>query len=173
MVWHAAPMLGLTGERSPNSVMRDPQDRNDAIGKKPGGPLSTVLDKPYSLLMSLSLALALSGGFGLGLYLLLSIGFKLPLPAGTPALIQVHGQVQALGFVMMFIMAVGVQIIPRFHSSSLDRPRLVSIGGVMLGAGVVLRALSQPFSPSLPRNTGLILGALLTLIGVLLVVYAF
>src|SRR5215203_3459536 len=153
--------------------MRDPQDRNDAIGKKPGGPLSAALDKPYSLLMSLSLALALSGGFGLGLYLLLSIAFKLSLPASTPALIQVHGQVQALGFVMMFIMAVGVQIIPRFHSSSLDRPRLVSLGGLMLGAGIVLRALSQPFSPSLPRNTGLILEALLTLIGALLVVYAF
>src|SRR5215204_7021176 len=118
MVWHAAPMLRLTGERATNSVMRDLQERNGAIGKKPGGPLSAALDKPYSLLMSLSLALALSGGFGLGLYLLLSIAFKLSLPASTPALIQVHGQVQALGFVMMFIMAVGVQIIPRFHSSS-------------------------------------------------------
>ena len=80
MVWHAARMFRLTGERAANSVMRDPQDRNGAIGKKPGGPLSAALDKPYSLLMSLSLALALSGGFGLGLYLLLSIAFKLSPP---------------------------------------------------------------------------------------------
>jgi hypothetical protein len=138
-------------------------------GKRSAG----ILDQPYVLLMGLSLALALSAGFGLGLYLLLSIAFRLPLPATTPALIQVHGQVQALGFVMLFIMAVGVQIIPRFHSSTLDRPRLVSIGGLMLAAGVGARTLSQPAAASVARSVSLLLAAALTLIGALLVVYAF
>jgi hypothetical protein len=153
--------------------MRDPHQPEHVIGKKPGERLLGVLDQPYSLLMSLSLALALSAGFGLGLYLLLSIAFRLPLPATTPALMQVHGQAEALGFVMLFIMAVGVQIIPRFHSSTLDRPRLVSVGGLMLASGVTIRALAQPIPASTSRSVGLILAAILTLIGALPVVYAF
>jgi hypothetical protein len=154
-------------------MMGESQQRGDAINQTLGRRVTGVLDQPYGLLISLSLTLALSGGFGLGLYLLLSIAFRLPLPTGTAALIQTHGQVQALGFVTLFIMAVAVQIIPRFHSSRLDRPRLVSLGGLMLATGVTLRALSQPASVSLPRSVGLILGALLTLVGAGVVVYAF
>ena len=153
--------------------MSDDRRNDGVIGKSSDGRVAAVLDQPYRLLVRLSLALGLVGGFGLGLYVLLSIAFKFPLPATTPALIQVHGQVQALGFVALFIMAVGVQIIPRFHSSTLDRPRLVSLGGLMLGTGVVLRAFGQPAPPSTPRSVMLVLGALLALIGVLFAVYAF
>jgi hypothetical protein len=88
------------------------------------------------------LGLAVAFGLSLGLYLIVGFAVGLPLATVTPALIQVHGQVQALGFVTLFIMAVGVQLFPRFHSSRLDRPRLVSTGRLMLATGLVLRVIA-------------------------------
>lgn len=140
-----------------------------ASARVPVGPL----DNPYALLVRLSLGLALAGGFTLGLYLVLGFAFGLPLPASTPALMQVHGQVQALGFLALFIMAVGVQLFPRFHATTLDRPHLVALGGLGLAAGVVLRAAAQPAPPSAARSVALLASALLALGGVLLAVYAF
>ena len=84
------------------------------------------LESPYRLLIRTSLALGVAAGFSLGLYLLLGFAFGWPLSAGTPALIEVHGQIQVFGFLVMFIMAVGVQLFPRFHASRLDRPAQVS-----------------------------------------------
>jgi hypothetical protein len=131
------------------------------------------LDRPFSLLVRISLALALSLGFGVGLYLLLGFAFRFPLSAVTPALMQVHGQVQALGFVALFIIAVAAQLIPRFHTSTLDRPRLVSVGGLLVGTGVALRAVAQPAEPSLIRGVALVAGAVAEMLGVLLAISAF
>jgi hypothetical protein len=133
-----------------------------------------VLSNPHPLLIRASLALALVFGFSLGLYLVIGFAFDLPLAATTPALMQVHGQVQALGFVTMFIIAVGVQLFPRFHASRLDRPRLVSIGGLTLGLGIVLRAVAQPALPGpWARAAALAASGFLELVGVVLAVYAF
>ena len=133
-----------------------------------------LLDNPHPLLIRTSLALALGVGFSLGLYMIVGFAFGLPLTASTPMLMQVHGQVQALGFIALFIMAVGVQLFPRFHASRLDRPRLVSIGGLMLAAGLVLRTLAQPASPAQEwRGAALIVSGLLQAAGVGVAVYAF
>jgi hypothetical protein len=129
---------------------------------------------PYPLLIRTSLALALAGGFSIGLYLILGFAFGLPLAPSTPALMQVHGQVQSLGFVALFIMAVGVQLFPRFHSSLLDRPAQVSVGGLLLALGIALRLVGQPLiPPSAPRPAMLIASGVLQLVGVLLAVHAF
>ena len=132
------------------------------------------LANPHQLLIRLSLGLALAFGFSLGVYLIFGFAFGLPLAASTPALMQVHGQVQAFGFVAMFIMAVGVQLIPRFHSSRLDRPWLISIGGLVLALGITLRVLAQPFDVNAaPRALGLVVSGILEFAGVDLAVYAF
>jgi hypothetical protein len=133
-----------------------------------------VLDNPHPLLIRAGLLLALAFGFSLGLYLVVSFAFGLPVTAAAPALMQVHGQVQALGFVTLFIIAVGVQLFPRFHATRLDRPRVVSIGGLVLGLGIVLRAVAQPVAPGpWTRAVGLASSGLLELLGVALAVYAF
>jgi uncharacterized protein involved in response to NO len=132
------------------------------------------LDSPYRLLLRASLALGVGVGFSLGLYLLLGFAFGLPLSAGAPALMQVHGQVQVFGFLAMFIMAVGVQLFPRFHASRLDRPAQVSGGGLLLAVGMALRVIAQPLLVDAPIRPGaLLLSATLALVGVLLVVHAF
>jgi hypothetical protein len=132
------------------------------------------LDSPYRLLIRTSLALGVAAGFSLGLYLLLGFAFGWPLSAGTPALMQVHGQIQVFGFLVMFIMAVGVQLFPRFHASRLDRPAQVSGGGLLLATGVVLRAIAQPLPAEAAIRPGvLLLSGVMTLVGVGLVVHAF
>lgn len=138
----------------------------------PSGP--GWLRNPHPLLIRTSLALALGIGFLLGLYLVVGFAFRLPLSASTPALMQVHGQVQALGFVALFIMAVGVQLFPRFHSSHLDRPEIVSIGGLTLAAALLLRAFTQPLqAPDMIRSPGVVVSSLLEMAGVAMAVYAF
>jgi hypothetical protein len=133
-----------------------------------------LLANPHPLLIRTSLGLAVAFGFSLGLYLVVGFAFGLPLAAGTPALMQVHGQVQALGFVALFIMAVGVQLFPRFHSARLDRPRQVSIGGLLLATGLVLRVIAQPLADAGPlRPLALVASGLLELAGVAVAVQAF
>jgi hypothetical protein len=132
------------------------------------------MDSPYRVLIRTSLVLGVGAGFSLGLYLLLGFAFALPLSGGTPALMQVHGQIQVFGFLAMFIMAVGVQLFPRFHASRLDRPAQVSAGGLVLATGVVLRAIAQPLPIDATSRPGaLLLSGALTLVGVLTVMHAF
>ena len=112
--------------------------------ERTSGPVTRSLRAPYRLLIRTSLALALVAGFSIGLYLVLGFAFGLPLTPGTPALMQAHGQVQSLGFIALFILAVGVQLFPRFHANRLDRPGQVSLGGLLLALGVALRVIAQP-----------------------------
>jgi hypothetical protein len=133
-----------------------------------------ILSNPHPLLIRTSLALALVFGFSVGFYLIVGFAFGLPLAASTPALMQLHGQMQALGFVALFIMAVGVQLFPRFHSAQLDRPWLVSIGGLVLAVGLLLRALTQPrVPPDAARAVGLVTSGSLEMVGLALAGYAF
>jgi hypothetical protein len=116
----------------------------DPLTRRAGPAGSSWLNSPYRLLIRSSLALGVGAGFSLGLYLLLGFAFRLPLSAGTPALMQVHGHIQVLGLLAMFIMAVGVQLFPRFHATRLERPMHVSAGGLMLAAGVCCEPLRSP-----------------------------
>lgn len=83
------------------------------------------LDNPHPLLIRTSLGLALAFGFSLGLYLIVGFALALPLAPSTPALMQVHGQIQALGFVALFIMAVWASSCSRDFTrrGSIDRAR--------------------------------------------------
>jgi hypothetical protein len=133
------------------------------------------VDNAHTLLIRVSLGLATAVGFALGLYLVLGFAFGVPpLVAATPALMQVHGQVQALGFIGLFIMGVAVQLLPRFHASRLDRPRQVAIGGLMLAGGLVLRTMAQPVAlTETLRAPALVLSGVMELAGVAIAVLAF
>jgi hypothetical protein len=132
------------------------------------------LDSPYPLQIRTSLVMGVTVGFSLGLYLLLGFAFGLRISAGAPALVKVHGQVQIFGFLALFIIAVAVQLFPRFHATPLHRPAQVSAGGLLLSAGVTVRAIAQPLPGDASVRSGtLLLSSVLTLVGVILVVHAF
>jgi hypothetical protein len=91
-------------------------------------------------------------------------------PGSVGALVQVHGQVQALGFIALFILAVGTRLLPRFHFTHLEGGLWVSLGGLALAAGVMLRAIFQPLDDSTLRSAVLVASGVLSLVGVLMAV---
>lgn len=123
---------------------------------------------PFPILLRASLLLGLVPGFGLGLILLLSVALRLSLPLDWLALVQVHGQVQAVGFVALFIFGAATVLVPRFLASPLRRPGLSIAGGLGLATGLVLRSLAQPAPPSPVWSVALGLSAVLELGGLLL-----
>ena len=124
--------------------------------------------RPFELLARTSLALGTLAGFGLGLLLILPVAFRLPLELPWLPLVQVHGQVQVLGFAGLFIFAVGTVIFPRFLNAPRWDARRAQLGGLLLAAGLVLRALAQPLEPSAIRSVALLASGLLELAGPLL-----
>lgn len=128
---------------------------------------------PQRVLLYWSLGLALFGGFGLGALLVAGFAGWLPVAPAAPVLMQVHGQVQAVGFIAVFVLAMGVQLFPRFHATDLRHPGRVTLGGSLLALGVLLRALAQPLAVDTDgRGALLVAAALLQLGGLLLAVSA-
>jgi uncharacterized protein involved in response to NO len=124
--------------------------------------------KPFATLARISLVLGTVAGFGLGFVLLLPVAFRLPVALPWLPLVQVHGQVQTLGFAALFIFAVGTILFPRFLGVPGWNASRATRGGLLLAAGVTLRTLSQPLEPSTLRSTLLLLSGPLTLLGPLL-----
>jgi hypothetical protein len=124
--------------------------------------------EPFTRLARASLVLGTLAGFGVGLTLLLPVAFGVPIALPWLQLAQAHGQVQALGFAGLFIMAVGTVIFPRFMNTVHWNAGQAELGGLLLAAGVTLRALSQPLPPSEPRALALALSGILSLVGPIL-----
>ncbi len=164
-------------ERPGHSIVKRASVPNVQLAHKTMEPPTSawrrLLDDPFRLLVRTSLILALVGGFGLGWALLMSFTFRVPLFANPGALIQAHGQVQALGFVALMVMGVATRLVPVFHGAKLVGAPLVSVGGLTLASGVVLRAVSQPLPPDPLRNAAVGASGVLVLGGVLLAFAAF
>jgi hypothetical protein len=118
--------------------------------------------------MRLALGMALVPGLGTGLLLVLVAGAGLPLAIAWPQLAQAHGQIQALGFVLLFIVAVALQLFPRFLGAPLRGTYRATWGAVAISVGLVLRLLAQPLAPGPLRAASLTVSALAVPTGVLL-----
>jgi hypothetical protein len=128
---------------------------------------------PYAATMRLALGLALLPGLGTGLLLVLVAGMQLPLAIAWPQLAQAHGQIQTLGFVLVFIVSVGLQLFPRFLGAPLAQPRRATIGTTIIAVALLARLFGQPLPPGAPRTILLLLAALGVPAGALLAGSAF
>ena len=128
---------------------------------------------PYAAAMRLALALALVPGLGTGLLLVLVAGAHLPLVIGWPQLAQAHGQIQTLGFVSTFIVAVGLQLFPRFLGSPLRHAHRAAWGSAVVALALIARLVGQPLAPSPARAALLALAAVGVSVGVLVAGSAF
>lgn len=97
--------------------------------------------------MRLALGLAVLPGLGTGLLLVLVAGAHLPLSIAWPQLAQAHGQIQTLGFVLVFITSVGMQLFPRFLSAPLGHPGRATLGASVLTLALLARLIAQPLPP--------------------------
>ena len=110
----------------------------------------------YRVTMGLALAMAVLPGLGTGLFLVMIAGLGLPMFAAWPELAQAHGQIQALGFVDLFIIAVALQLFPRFLATPLEHSERVVWSAWLLAAALVLRLLGQPLQPGALRSVVLV-----------------
>ena len=109
----------------------------------------------YATTMRLALGLAVLPGLGTGLLLVLVAGAHLPLSIAWPQLAQAHGQIQTLGFVLVFITSVGMQLFPRFLSAPLSHPGRATLGACVLTLALLARLIAQPLAPG-PLRVGLL-----------------
>src|SRR5690242_19745067 len=82
---------------------------------------------PSTTLLRLSVILSAVAGFGVGLTLLTSIALGSVGRLPFEALAQAHGQVQALGFVGLFIVGTAAVLLPGFLAAPLRRQRTILI----------------------------------------------
>src|SRR5690348_10970728 len=100
---------------------------------------------PVAILPRTALALGVTAGPGLRLWLLLARTVQAPLGgASWLALVQVHGFVQLFGFAGLFVMGVGLHLLPRLRGGAPvgRRPSLAVY--LLTVTGVVVRAVAQP-----------------------------
>ena len=113
-----------------------------------------------------ALFIALTAGFGLGLWLLLARTAGLTTGGlSWLALVQVHGTIQLFGFAGMFLMGVGLHVLPRFRGAPPTPRALAAVAYAATLSAVVLRAVTQPVSSFPGREVLLPLSGLLLVIG--------
>lgn len=123
---------------------------------------------PTTALLRLSVLLGASAGFSLGLLLLGALEKQRAEALPWAALAQVHGQVQTVGFVGLFVLGTAAQLLPGFLSVPLVRPRQITLGGYLVALALILRAITQPMAASPVRNLAVVLSAVGELAGVAL-----
>jgi hypothetical protein len=118
---------------------------------RPPRPRAIAGPHPTTVLIRLSLLLGATAGFSLGLVLLGAVVLGRASVVPWAALAQVHGQVQAIGFVALFILGTAAQLLPGFLACPLTRPGRVTLGGGLVAGAVVVRAVAQPLWPGPAR----------------------
>lgn len=128
---------------------------------------------PYAATMRMALAMTVVPGLGTGLLLVLVAGLRLHWAIPWPQLAQAHGQVQTLGFVVPFIIAVALQLFPRFLSAPLLHADRAVIGAAVLALALLVRFAAQPLDDGPPRSVLLVVSALAVPVGAMVAGTAF
>ncbi len=137
----------------------------------PAGMVPRRRHEPYQYFLKASLLLAMTIGWLLGAIELSAIAFHDASPSLaarliSPALFQVHGQSQILGWVGLFIMGISYQVVPRQRRVAIHASTMAYVVLALMVAGIVLRAISQPLAAASVLFRGLtVLSALLELAG--------
>jgi NnrS protein len=114
----------------------------------PAGIVPRRRHEPYQYFLKASLLVAITIGWLLGALELLAITSRGAFARAliSPALFQVHGQSQIVGWVGLFIMGISYQVIPRQRRVAIHTPVMAWIVLALMLAGIVLRAISQPLA---------------------------
>lgn len=123
----------------------------------PAGIVPRRRHEPYQYFLKASLLVAITIGWLLGTLELLAIisHGALARQLISPALFQVHGQSQIVGWVGLFIMGISYQVIPRQRRVAIHAPAMAWLVLALMLAGILLRAVSQPLASGSPLFRGL------------------
>jgi hypothetical protein len=95
--------------------------------------------------LAIALLIAVFGGFVLAIMLPVEIALG-RVGGGWAARVQVHGHLQTVGCVGLFIMGVAYRLVPRFAGRPLPYPALVAPSFWLVAGGVLVRAVVQPLA---------------------------
>ncbi len=90
-----------------------------------------------------AIALGLLGGFGIGAHLVFVLGFGYPVRESFPALIQVHGHLQLLGWTGLFIIGISLYKLPRLTSAEPIKRSALFLIYIPIAGGLVLRSFAE------------------------------
>ncbi|MGH2519202.1 MAG: hypothetical protein ACRDF8_05310 [Chloroflexota bacterium] len=138
----------------------------------PAGMVPRRRHEPYQAYLKASLVVAITAGWLLGAVELCAITFHGAFQGVAsrlinPALFEVHGQSQIIGWVGLFIMGIAYQVIPRQRRVALHAPGVSYVVLALMLSGIALRAVAQPLAGGSHLFGGLtVLSAALELAGV-------
>ena len=126
-------------------------------------------EAPYQAFIAASLILGIGGGFLLSVLLPLArtLDWGWGATQRWAVLVQVHGQLQLIGFVGLFIMGMALRLMPRISGRPLALRPLVPLLIPSIGGYVVLRSFAQPLDDGPLRDASLALSAGLLALGAL------
>ncbi len=100
----------------------------------------------------MALAVAIFGGFALAGHLAFLIGFNRPLGDGFATYIQIHGHLQLVGWVGLFIIGISLHFIPRLSSVPISQPQWIPRLLWLIGIGLFLQFISHSILPYLDNG---------------------
>ena len=89
-------------------------------GLLPPGSVAGGEQRPFLLVapfLRLALIISLTAGFGLGAVLAIALARGVALGAWWTTLVQVHGRAHLVGFAGLFILAIGLHVLPRLRGA--------------------------------------------------------
>lgn len=122
-------------------------------------------DAAFPWCIALALAAAVAGGFVLAVLLPLAAALEWAWGVRWRALVQAHGHLQVGGWVGLFIVGMAFRLVPRFAGRPLRFPRVTLPVLVLLPAGLLGRAVAQPWLDVPGMRVLLTLSALAELAG--------
>ncbi len=122
-------------------------------------------EAPYRAYIIVSFAFAIGGGFALALALPLAQAMECDWGRRWSALVQVHGQIQLLGFAGIFVIGMAFRLMPRFSGVPLAYPLLGRAIIPLMAPSLVLRSFAEPAGDGTPRDAALIGSAVLLVAG--------
>ncbi len=102
-------------------------------------------DRAYPWYIAAALIIAVAGGFLLALLLPIAAAEGWTWGARWRALAQAHGHLQVVGWLGLFIVGMGLRLVPRFAGRPLAAPGVTIPVLVLLLVGLVGRAVAQPW----------------------------
>ena len=94
-----------------------------------------------------SLGIAILGGFMLGAHIAMQIGFNMSLPKALDVWIQVHGHLQLIGWVGLFIMGVSLHFLPRMASVPIEKKSTLRFILYLTVVGLLIRTNFEFWRP--------------------------
>jgi len=103
-------------------------------------------EQQYGPFIAAAIFFGLVVGFPLGTTLAHAAAQGSNLGGRWPALAQVHGHLQLLGWVGLFVVGMGYRLVPRFTAVKVRPAMLVPLTLALIALGLALRAIAQPFA---------------------------